>query len=275
MALESLLDNLVVQTAVAPLLVALVTGLAMRILAPGLTGLAMTLGFITAAYLINGMDWQRLGGVDKIVFATAAAALVGLACKLTGLPAKPRRALLVTLALLVTAWMSYKALATKEGLSLVIYSLGGAAYVAWMTFMLDRLHNRATAIGVLIPLALGTGFCAIAGASALMGQLSLAMAAAAGGLGLLFLVPGSYRVGADLTFPAALACGLLGFGAWLFASLPWYALPILAAVPLVSFLPGLQRSYWIAAAGYMFAGLLVAGTALLLIRQLAGDSYGY
>lgn len=277
MSLESLLDNLVVQTAIAPLLVALVSGLLFRVVVPRATGIGLILGFVAAAYLINGADLRQLSAVEKMVLATIAAAVAGALVEIIGLPARSRRPLLIALAVSALGWIAYKTLGAKQGLSLVAYSLGGVAYLAWLSFMLDRLRSRAAASGVLIPLGLGTGFCAMAGSSALMGQLGLAMAAAAGGLGLLFLFHDNYRVGAELTFPAAMAYGLLGYGAWLYASLPWYALPVLACVPLVALIPGLSnRAYWLGAAGYMTAGLLVAAAALFLIKSLAGDnSYGY
>ena len=68
-----------------------------------------------------------------------------------------------------------------------------------------------------------------------------------------------------LHLPAMLIGGLIGTGAMVLAKLPWYALLVLALVPLAARLPGPERApVWLQAVIFSLYGFAVAGLACFL-----------
>jgi hypothetical protein len=71
--------------------------------------------------------------------------------------------------------------------------------------------------------------------------------------------------GATFTLPAMLTGGLVAVGTMVLAKLPWYALLVLAAVPLAARLPGPAGApVWLQAVIFSLYGFAVAGLACFL-----------
>ena len=129
---------------------------------------------------------------------------------------------------------------------------------------------------------LGIGLCATAGASALLGQLGIALAAATAGLFLTWVLAGSSvgegkAGGPLLALPYLLPAVLIGLAASLFARLPWYALIPLAAIPLAAGLvPVKIESRFLSALLYTLPGLAIAlATAYWVWQAGSSGSSGY
>jgi hypothetical protein len=90
---------------------------------------------------------------------------------------------------------------------------------------------------VALALGLGTGISALLGASALLGQLGIAIGAIAGGYLLLLVFKQEIPLGSNLTLPVGLLSSLLGIAAVVYASLPWYSLLPLALIPVTINIP--------------------------------------
>jgi hypothetical protein len=107
----------------------------------------------------------------------------------------------------------------------------------------------------------------------LLGQFGLALGSAAAAHLLIQMISNQpLPAGRTFTLPLALIAGLTGCVAVLSAKLPWYALPILAAVPLVAWLMPLPRQ------SPRIQGLLltmltfaIAGGAIFVTWRVAGD----
>ena len=143
------------------------------------------------------------------------------------------------LAAVAAGWMSVRILQQHTTVEALQWGLGGALYVGWLVYWMDGLHCSSVRAGSAgMALGLGTGAAALIGASALLGQYGLSLGAAAAAY-LLIIVISNSQLSCDRSFtlPIALITGLVGYLAVLTAQLPWYALPVLAAIPLAGGLP--------------------------------------
>jgi len=99
-----------------------------------------------------------------------------------------------------------------------------------------------------------------------LGAVLLAAAAGAGAFLLPQMLMGRRsHAGGTFTLPAMLIGGLIATGAMVLAKLPWYALLVLALVPLAVRLPGPERApVWLQAVIFSLYGFAVAGLACFL-----------
>jgi len=130
-----------------------------------------------------------------------------------------------------------------------------------------RAANAATALGI------GTGGAALVGASALLGQFGLAIGAAAAAHLLIQMISNQpLPTGRSFTLPVALIAGLTGCMAVLGAQLPWYALPVLAGIPLVAWLlPLFKQAVWLQSLALALATFAFATGTIYLAWNVAGD----
>ncbi|UCH41063.1 MAG: hypothetical protein JSU67_05110, partial [Gammaproteobacteria bacterium] len=173
--------------------------------------------------------------------------------------------------------------ARMEFSGILLFLAGGLALTLWLAWTFERItRDDARLHGAGFGLLLGTGLSATAGASALLGQLALALAAATGGMLLAWVLLGkAARSGGSnatiSTLPYVLAATLLGLAAVVFARLPWYALIPLASIPLAASLVTLKPdSRFLAALLYSLPGLIIAlATAFWVWQAGASSSSGY
>ena len=111
-------------------------------------------------------------------------------------------------------------------------------YTGWLTASSETQSEKADQGSMLaLALGLGTGISAMLGASALIGQLGIAIGAIAGAYLILLLFKQDIKLGSNFMLPVGLLCGLLGIAAVIYASLPWYSLIPLVAIPAVVHIP--------------------------------------
>lgn len=232
------LDNVFVQSAVVPFVVGLVAALVLRRTGAPWAGFGFALAFGAAAYLIAGFQLLPLTSTRKILLAAAGAVAVGLVLDTLVSDRRVRLWLPATGAAAATLWVLWPVLLRSEGAQLAWVALPALAYTGWLVAGTQALEPAPvkTTVAALM-LGLGTGVSALLGASALMGQLGGAVAAAVGAYVLAFLWRGPYAPGRTLTLPATLLCALIGVSAVHYASLPWYSLAPLALIPLLARLP--------------------------------------
>jgi hypothetical protein len=173
----------------------------------------------------------------------------------------------------VVLWIIWPVLLRSEGAALATLALAAPAYVAWLLLAgIEPLAARPTrALVAILMLGTGTGVTALLGASALMGQLGGAVAAATGAYILVFLLRGEFSPGRTLLLPATLLCALAGVAAVVYASLPWYSLAPLALIPLLAHLPLPRAGRPIAAVVVAVLYTLPAALAAIIITwRVAG-----
>jgi len=274
--MEALLTRPEVQSAAAPLLVALAVGLVLRAFGRPWPLLGAVAGFLATAWLVNGLQFTPLTGTRKIIVIAVAAGVAGIFLDLM-----PRlRGRLVWLVLLSTGaalWLIWRVLVRREGVDLIVVGAPAVAYVVWLTLSLDVGRRREIpTLAAGLALALGTGAVNMLGSSALLGQLAFGLGAAIGGVFLLVVFWKDSVAGAVFTVPAGILTGLLGYAGYSFAKVPWYALAVLAIVPLAAHIPLPQA--WpriVRAVVHTLFGVIVAVAAVGVVWWFMEFSGGY
>ncbi len=270
--MDALLANPAVQAAIVPFIAALVVGLLLKPVGWYWAGLAVIAGFYASVSLITGFEFTPLTSTRKLVLIGICAAIAGLV--LDYFAPKPRQLypLLAVLGGSAVLWVIWPPLMRMNGVVLWMYGAGSVAYVIWTLLSLESLRNRALRADVAVTtLGLGTGIAALMGASALLGQLASALAAATGAFLLLSIFKKTLPVGLLMLLPAALLSGLIGVNAMTYAKLPWHSLLALAAIPLLARIPLPKKlPLWGQATTLMMLTLPAAAGAIYLVWREAG-----
>jgi len=265
-----------IQSAVAPFVVALISGLVARTIGRGWSPIGAVIGFLVAAWLINGVQFTPLTGTRKIILLAVAAGIVGVVIDAAG-RLRLRPVILAVPSVGAALWMIWNVLARRDGSQWLILAGSASVYVAWLVVVLDTGRQRAIpTVCAGVALAIGTGAITLLSASALLGQLGFALAAANGAVLLLAVVWKNTSVGASFTLPVGMLAGLLGFAGLVFARVPWYGLTILAVVPLSAYvrLPT-RMPRVVLAALHTLIGVGISAGAVALVWWLMEDIGGY
>ena len=268
--LQELLNHPAVQAGFAPFLAALITAeLLQRI---RLSGLAIIAGFAVTVYLASDFTIEPLTASRKIVLLGLISALLGLLLSL--MQTRWLASLLPLLGGAAAIWTAQRILQQQPPPVALLWGAGCVAYVAVLVWGMDKLENDPLrAASAASALGIGTGGAALVGASALLGQFGLAIGSSATALLFLHILGNrALPVGRVFTLPLALIAGLTGCIAVLSAKLPWYALPILAAIPIAAWLlplPG--RSPRIQSLLFAMLAFAFAGGAIYVTWRAAGD----
>ena len=134
-------------------------------------------------------------------------------------------------------WVIWPVLVRQEGIGLGLMLVSSILYTGILTaFGNNQRSDQDKGSMIALALGFGTGISAILGASALIGQLGMAIGAIAGAFLLLSLFKQELQLGSNFMLPASLLSGLLGVGVVVYASLPWYCLLPLCAIPFTSYI---------------------------------------
>lgn len=273
--MSNLLSYPEVQSGLLPFIVSLVTGLVLKRWGWAWAGVCILLGYLVATLPLNGVQFVPLTGTRKVILLAIAAGVFGLVINPMQLAVRLRFVLFFALGAVAVTWIIWPVVSRKETIELVALMAGGVVYCGWLAASLDILRQDSLrAVSAAVALGAGTGLAATLGASALLGQMGISIAAASGAC--LIIVIFSARSAADsvLTFAIGLVLGLLGYVAFVFARLPWFALLPLALVPLVARVPLPQRLPRILQAVAITAvALMPAIVAVLSVYATEQSSY--
>ncbi len=268
--LQALLNHPAVQAGLVPFLAALV--IAELFQRMKLSGLAIIAGFAATVYLASDFSFEPLTAARKIVLLGMLGALLALPFSL--LKARWVSPLLAVLGGAAAVWTALRILQQQEMPFMLLWGAGCAAYVAMLVWGMDKLENEPMrAANAATALGIGTGGAALIGASALLGQFGLAIGAAAAAHLLIQMISNQILpTGRTFTLPFALIAGLTGCLAVLSAQLPWYALPVLACIPLAAWLlPLFKQAFWIQSLVLALVTFSFAAGAVFLAWRAAGD----
>jgi len=277
--MDNLLDRPEVQSALLPFVIALVLALGLRKLTATAWLWAMFAAFTLSALLINGLTLTPLTGTRKIILLIGGALFV--AALLPGVLARLRlqRPFTDLFCLLALGWVFSAVVARMQTLQIAMIAAGAVAFAFTLQLSFERvIVNPARLHGAGLGLLLGVGLAATAAASALLGQLGLALAAACGGAYLAWVITGASGNAKQLvvTLPYVLAPLLLGVASVLFARLPWYALIPLAFIPLAASLVPLKfESRFARALVASLPGLVIALATAFWVWKSSGSASGY
>lgn len=267
--MQALLNHPAVQGGLAPFLAALIAAELFQRLR--LSGLAVIAGFAVMVYLVSGFAFDPLTASRKIVLLGLLAAL--LALPLAWFAPRWLRPALALAGGMAAIWMALRILQQQETATMLLWGAGCALYTGWLVFWMDDLHGaplRAGSAG--LALGLGSGLAALFGASALLGMFGIALGAAAGAFLLIQMLTGRpLPCGRSFTLPLSLVAALTACLGVLTAELPWYALPVLAVIPLAAKipLPG-KTALWLQSLLLSAATLACAAGAVYLTWRVAG-----
>ena len=268
--MQDLLNHPAIQSGVAPFLAALITALLLQRVK--LSGLAIIAGFAATVYLASDFGISPLTSTRKIIWLGLSSAALGLLLSLVRLPWFA--ALLPILGGAATVWVAMRILQHQPPQTALLWGAGCAAYVIILVWSMDTLENDPLrSANAAAALGFGTGGAALVGASALLGQLGLALGSAAAALVLLQMIFNrTFSTGRVFTLPLAAIAGPIGCMAVLGAYLPWYALTMLAAIPVATrIMPLPVRSLRIQSLLLPLPGIALAGSAVFAAWQSAGD----
>ncbi|MCP4331482.1 MAG: hypothetical protein GY785_02410 [Gammaproteobacteria bacterium] len=280
--MEQILIRPEIQSAVAPFVIALLVFFGLRKISAQAWLWAVFAAFLASVLLINGVTVTPLTGTRKIILLVLISFLAAALLPRLLPRANLQRAVAACAAVLALLWVFWAVLARMEAGAIALFVAGSIGLALWLLFHFDRLvHNDARLHAAGFSLLLGVGLSATAAASALLGQLALALSAASGGTFLAWvLFANKARAEAAqpsiTTLPYVLAPLLLGLAAVIFARLPWYALLALAAIPLaVSLLPLKPDSRFISALLSSLPGLVIAIAVGFWVWQSGSPDSGY
>lgn len=268
--LQELLNHPAVQAGLAPFLAALIAAeLFQRI---KLSGLAIIAGFAATVYLASDFTIEPLTASRKIVLLGLISATLGILLGLIRLSWFTW--LLPVLGGAAAIWTAQRVLQQQAPQVVLLWGAGCAAYVAVLVWGMDMLENQSPrAAGAATALGIGTGGAALVGASALLGQFGLALGSAAAAHLLIQMITNrTLPAGRVFTLPLAMIAGLTGCIAVLSARIPWYALAILACIPIIARLAPLPgNSVRIQSLLPTLLAFACAGGAVYLTWRVAGD----
>ena len=264
-----------VQTGVAPFLISLILALLLRPLGWTWSGLGLAAGFYTTAYLIRVLQFEPLTSTSKLLILGLAAILVGLLADLYRGSRQQSFPLLFILGTAGAAWLLWPILSRQELTAIWPSILPGILFVGWMAAWSDGLRNKPIrASSMAWVLGFTVGAMAIIGASASLGQLGIAMGAAAGAVWLLAIPMAGLRVGSVFALPSLILAASLSLVAVFYAQIPWYSLLPLAVIPPLALMPLPQSLSRFAQA--VFSAALIAPfgfvAAYLTWQQSGGDA---
>ncbi len=280
--MELILNRPEIQSAVAPFVVALLAYLGLRKFSALAWLWAILAAFVISAGLINGVTVTPLTGTRKIILLVLAS--IFAAALLPGQLARAnlQRGIAAGFAVLALLWVFWAVVARMETGAIALFLAGSIGLASWLLLLFERLaHDDARLHAAGFSLLLGVGLAATAAASALLGQLALALSTASAGAFLAWVLVGKKDAAEAAqppitTLPYVVAPLLLGLAAVMFARLPWYALLALAAIPLaVSLLPLKSGSRFLSALLSSLPGLVIAGAVAFWVWQSSSSSSGY
>lgn len=244
--MDELLANPVFQTAVVPFIAALIAGFILNRLGWYWAGLTIIVGFIACAWLITDLKLFPLSSTRKIILLGLVAVAAGIVLDFYSGVRRFIPYILFAGGAVAALWVIWPALMRKEGMEFWLLAVGACVYAGWLMAAMEGLRTQPIRAGsAALALGMGTGVSAVMGASALLGQLASSIAAASGAYLLLAIFVPKQSAGSILTTPVALLCGLFGIAGHVYATIPWYTLPLLAIIPLLARVPlPKQQSSW-------------------------------
>lgn len=279
--MEQLLSRPEIQSAVLPFIIALLCYLGLQKVTATAWIWALLAAFLVSAALINGLTLTPLTGTRKIILLVIASLFTATVLPWVMPNRNLQRRFTTIVCQIALLWVFWTVLKRMDSAAMVLFLVGTISLVLVLEWLFVRVAEQPAQLhGAGVSLLLGVGLSATAAASALLGQLALALAAASGGAFLGWVLIGNARgrtANQPVTvLPYVLAPALLGVAAVIFARLPWYALIPLTSIPFaVSLVPQKNESRFLRALLASLPGLVIAIAVAWYVWQSSGSDSGY
>jgi len=271
--LEELLSHPAIQGGVAPFIIAFLISL-IFVRANLLAGFAVVAGFICLVMLATGISFSPLTSTRKLTLLVLVIPVLALLLQLSRQYTETAFKVFYVLASVGVIWILWPVISRNPSWETLFLTLSYVIYAAWMMGMFMRMSELPASTAGIAGTASGfaIGGCALIGASALLGQMGIALGASAAAFLLVQLIFRSEEF-ADLTFTmtSGLIAALLLPMAIVFADVPWVVLPLVALIPLIAVYPFADEDcVWKNTIYLMATAALPMGLAFYLTWQSAG-----
>ncbi len=272
--MDEILTNPAVQGGIAPFFIALViAGLFYRINI--LAGLAIAAGFITTVMLTTGIAFEPLTSTRKITLLVMIIPFLAIALQLIDKYNDFTIRFFHIFASAAVLWVLWPVISNNPSIEMFFLTLSYIVYAAWMmkVFLLMNEQPAIVTSTAVTGVGIAIGGSALIGASALLGQLGLALGAAGGAFLFVQLIRKSDEdSGLTLTMTSAMIAALVLPAAIEYAQVPWIVLPIIAIIPLLAFYPFEEEDRVWKNTIILFVGMgILAALAFYLTTQSAGE----
>jgi hypothetical protein len=242
---------------------------------------ALLAAFLASAALINGLIVTPLTGTRKIILLVTASFIAAALLHWVLRSDNLQRRFTTIISQVALLWVFWAVVGRMDSAAMVLFLVGTISLVLVSEHLFVRVIDKPAQLhGAGFSLLLGVGLSATAAASALLGQLALALAAASGGALLGWVLSGNASKQQTrqsvAVLPYVMAPALLGVAAVIFARLPWYALIPLTAIPLVvGLVPQKSESRFVNALLASLPGLVIALGVAFYVWQSGNSGSGY
>lgn len=237
--MDEMLQNPAIRSGVLPFLIAAVLSVGFRPLGGYAVGLAFVCALAVQLIMLVGINiFPPKINTHKVIVLGLAAAALGLARDVLGGRAATWLAVSTIAAVSAIIWVVYPVLMRAESSDRVLAFTGVVAFFVALFLSVERLRLLPILPAAMLTwLGLGVGGTALLGATALYGEVGIAVGAAAGGVALTSMFGAAPRLGATLLYPGLWFSGAVGVAAAVFSNLRWYSLAPLVLIPLVAAVP--------------------------------------
>jgi len=263
---NEVLSHPAVQGGVAPFIASLIVVLLLQSFRLG--GLAVVAAFATTVYFVAGFTFTPLTATRKIIMLGLMAPLIGLLVDFAFRPTRIVASVLAVAGAVAALWVFWPVVAQKGAAE--AWLLGGTALVTVAVMIgygqMFLACHAVRAGSAVLGVGLAVGIASIFSASAIYGLYGISLGAGAGGLLLVQMIRGkTIAAGTTFLLPGMLIAGLVGAGAMVLANLPWYALLVIALVPIGAHLPVSQKApVWLQAVLLSLYCFVIGGFACVL-----------
>lgn len=266
-------DNPAIQSAVAPIILAFLIIGALHRYRDWSEAIAVLACLFLATYLIMGINLFPLDSTRKVVLLSALFFLLGLASQQLKSAKKALLPLTVLSGIVSTYWVIWPWLSRQEWLLLLTAAVACAAYIIVISAGFAKASaQRKKFLALAAIFALSASISCIIGASAKLGQLTMAMA-----------MPFFVAFAVDWFKPVqqstmnllysvyTIPVSLLVISSSIYAEVPWYVLIVLSLIPLSAYfsLPSSLESRY-----KLFAEIAVSAVPGILAVLLTWNSAG-
>ncbi|MDH5218907.1 MAG: hypothetical protein OEX19_14495 [Gammaproteobacteria bacterium] len=265
MSMNEILANPGVQAGLIPFIVSFVlAGLLIR--AGGWSGLGILAGFIILVLLTTGIQFSPLTSTRKILLLILLSASLGGVLHVLKLEIKRFQAVFVLCGIAAMLWVLWPYLMRQELLHLLVVASGLGLFNAWMfvSFLSQKNISNIASSASISATGFGVGGAALLGASALLGQMGIAIGSAAFGmLAIAVLTKKSGQASYLATSVAGLGLGLITGAAIIYAKLPWYTAFIFMTIPVLARI-GLSNDQSLLMRAVIWFGICMVPAALAI-----------
>ena len=266
-------DNPAIQSAVAPIFLALLIIGALHRYRDWSEAVAVLACLLLATYLIMGINLFPLDSTRKVVLLTSLFFLLGLATQKLQSPKTILLPLTVVSGVISTYWVIWPWLSRQEWMLLLSAAVACAAYIIVISAGFAKASvQRKKFLALAAIFALSASLSCIIGASAKLGQLTMAMAMPFFVAFALDWFKPFQQSTMNLLFSVyTIPVSLLVISSNFYAEVPWYVLVILSLIPLSAYfsLPSsLEKRY------KLFAEIAVSTVPGILAVLLTWNSAG-